>query len=98
MGKRANKEGSELEFLRGENRQLKKHIKNLQKELGRSNKELNKILNNLPEIEEQPVREVVKDNECPKCKAKLVEINLGARKLVSCKDCAYRLVIRNISK
>jgi formamidopyrimidine-DNA glycosylase len=79
-------ERSELEYLKGENRQLKRRIKHLQKEL-------NRALANPPLPEEKEEKEkVITKERCPDCGNKLESINLPIKIIHICKECGYRRV------
>lgn len=98
------KDSSEVEHLRGENRQLKKLINHLKKEVARGNKKHKKdeaLLDNfVVPVEEEKVDGmyvVPQENTCPKCANKIQEISLGSMgTLQSCidKKCGYRKRIK----
>lgn len=91
------KDSSEVEYLRGINRQLTRQIKNLKKQVGRGTKEIKRLAEGLePDLEdeiEQPVLHTVENPDtCPQCTKEIVIIDLGKRLLHNCKACGYRKV------
>lgn len=97
------KEKSELEHLRSENRMLKSEIRNLKKQVGRANKKdrreayLEKELKEYIIKEEQEQYEV-KGKSCPKCKGILETVDLGVRILEKCSTCGHRMTIKKSSE
>jgi hypothetical protein len=89
LGKTRNKNRSELEFLKGEVRRLKRHIKQLEK----SQHMYEDIILNEREVE---VAEVPIIRRCESCgKGKLKEFNLLDRIFIECDTCDYRERIKN---
>jgi hypothetical protein len=89
------KERSELEILRSENRRLKSIAKHLKKEASRKTKREH-LHNDLVEKqaeellkEELKERDVLKGEGCPNCGEELDITDIGPRKLYTC-DCGYR--------
>ena len=80
-----------LRKLRGENRQLKKRVAQLQSELNKSNS-----LNCLADWDEdEPIMPAKKPEEtpsdkCPKCKAELTLILAGIFEVRCCSDCGWK--------
>lgn len=95
------KEKSELEYLRSENRKLKSMNKNLKKQLSRTNKRSDlyhdledKIAEDLIQ-EELNEKELIKNDQCPSCfKGTLETLKLGAKKLALCDSCTYRKLVK----
>lgn len=90
-----SKERSEVEALRSENRNLKKQVSYLKKELGRHEKREHQYLDledRTQQEELEKIVEVPKDKKiCPKCnKGKLSVSDLGIRKLTTCNNCTFR--------
>lgn len=83
-----NKERSEVEYLRGELRRLKKEVAVLRKELA---KRIDRDFADAYEVEEEVEEEYVKEVSCPKCGKELEVIDLNIRLLHTCK-CGYRKV------
>ena len=77
--------------LRGENRQLKKRVAQLQKELNKAN-----LFNCLADWdEEEPLipqkePEEVPADKCPKCKSEIVVIPAGIFEIRKCPDCGWK--------
>lgn len=95
-----SKDKSEVEFLRAENRMLKKQVKHMKKDLSR----FNKRSQNLEQLEKEAMDHIIEDemdeiteetNMCPKChKGKTEIVDLKVRKMIICDKCDYRLVIK----
>lgn len=91
------KSKSEVETLRGVNRNLRKQIKHLQKQIGRKEKR-EYLLDDVEEREaELHLKEQLEESEfvstgnCPECDVgKLELVELGNRVLVNCNTCKYR--------
>lgn len=91
------KERNELEVLRAENRNLKKQINHLKKEVGRHQKrahqyeDLESIAQEI-ELEKAPVaKKHVKQNDiCPKCASEIERTDLDIKWLLRCSKCNFR--------
>lgn len=86
MSKTYRKSGSELEFLRGEVKRLKKLVRQLQKNAH--------IYNNIKDLVEDPPDEEDEKiicNECGKGEVKILD--LGNRQVITCTICDHRKVI-----
>lgn len=88
---------NELEHIRSENRQLKKIIKYLRKELARKIKREHRyedLETREAEVqleEEQAEQVIIAKETCPNCSAAIESIEIGNRKLLSClNDCGWR--------
>lgn len=80
MGKTKNKESSEVEYLRGENRRLKRKLKQLERQKHFYEHVVDEF------AEEIEVKEL-----CPECtKSELLSIELPHMILVQCQLCEYR--------
>lgn len=86
------KDRSELEQLRGLNRQLTKKVKQLQKQVGRRDKELSKTfneVNNFTTLESEE-RDLIESPRCSKCKsAQVTIIDLKIKEVLKCHECCY---------
>lgn len=91
------KERSELEYYRGLVKELKSENKNLKKRLSRKEKREHLLEDvELQQAElhmEEEAEEAHQANklECPKCSSELDIVDLGARQLVTCTSCEYRV-------
>lgn len=93
------KEKSEVEYLRAENKKMKSEIKQLKKTVARFSKRSHQledleeriIEQDLKEKEEQFI-EVVPDNKCIKCSSgTLEETKIGeVRIIINCSNCDFR--------
>lgn len=86
------RERSELEHLRAENRTLKKQIKHLKKQLSHKEKREHLYEDISEEIEDQGMEEDIapKGKSCELCgKGVLVREKMGARILTKCTTCTY---------
>jgi hypothetical protein len=87
-----SKDESELEYLRGMNRQLKKQLKKVTRQAGRAVKEVNKQLLEDQEDVEVELEEVEtnKTEKCPQCGLRASLISLGVREVIVCDKCKFR--------
>lgn len=87
-----NKEKSELEHLRGQNRQLRKQVKSLQKQLGRHQKEIKNLkVNESPDKDRLPMSYQEEEfDACPVCDGELRYIDMKIKTVVNCSSCEYR--------
>lgn len=92
------KERSELEYLRAENRRLKSENRNLKKQLGASNKKVNRYQNIIDTAEEpeltDPAAVVTYVPTCKECGAVLETTDIGVRLITKCTKCDFREVKR----
>lgn len=88
MSKTYKKSGSEIEFLRGEIRRLKRIIKQLQKSAHVYNN-IKDLVEDLPKKEEE--YEKVICNECGKGEVKVLD--LGNKQVITCTICEHRKVL-----
>lgn len=88
--------------LIAENRELKKQIKSLQRELSRLKKECIKLVHPLDDIiEETKISKSSinnKTNFCHSCNKELITVTLGNKLLRICKECKDRKLIKNEKK
>lgn len=95
------KDRTEVEFLRGQNRDLQKQIKHLKKELGR----MNKRARNVEDLEEiireddigqgSPTVAVDAVRLCKKCQSNSLTVaNLGVKTYLFCNDCRARELVK----
>lgn len=97
------KSHSEVEFLRGEIRNLKAQIKHLKKFVSRKEKREHLFqdfeeteMETLLKEEIQERGEVIRSLKCPNCKEPLDAINEGGKiTIYICPDCKYRCSKRN---
>lgn len=86
------KDHRELEHLRGLNRELVKKVKNLQKQVGRSEKQTAKKIaeyNNFTALDEAV--EETNSVTCKKCKSsKLSIIDFNIKTITICLECGFR--------
>jgi formylmethanofuran dehydrogenase subunit E len=78
----------EIEELRGENKQLRKLVKHLRKELHRAQ-------NQKPVSEEEPkiIKKRGRKPKCPECGENMNDpVDLGVRLITTCSSCDYRKV------
>jgi hypothetical protein len=77
-------EVDELRRLRAENRRLLKEIK-------RTRKEFQKLVNNQPEEDTEGLPILKVKERCPSCNSEdLAVVDLGIKKLMVCRNCKYR--------
>lgn len=93
-----DRRSKDLENLRGENRQLQKLVKQLKKEIARSEKNAKKYEHLAPDPEpeiEEPI-EAKPTKKCDKCGSDTKEIELGkmGKMLVCVKDNTHRKRIK----
>jgi hypothetical protein len=96
-----SKERSEVEYLRAENKGLKSQIRHLKKELARAQKRQHQY----EDLEERSIELELEESEiaqpvneakgCPSCNGKLVEVDIGVRKLIRCESCDYRVTAKS---
>lgn len=84
-----SKDKSEVEYLKGLNRQLKKQLKKVNRQASRAEKQALRQLEDAEEVEEVEEEEA-SDGKCSKCKARLVPIDMGIRIVYNCQKCGHR--------
>lgn len=88
-----SRERSEVELLRADNKRLTKQVKELQRTLGR----LQKNSRNVEELEdlfkdmeyEAVEKSVPRTGGCPECGNALENVSLGVKQIIKCTKCAY---------
>lgn len=84
------KEKSEVEYLRAENRKLKSQLRETKRSLVRFEKRSH-LHDETPAEEDVPeALEELVINTCPKCTGNLEYTDLGIRTLIRCENCTYR--------
>lgn len=90
--------GSEIESLRGANRQLKKQVEYLKKQIGRSDKAVRKYIHEQDERHEHPEnKNYLEDSKgtstpCKGCGKEINVVEFGKRMIYNCLACGYRKV------
>ena len=90
---RKKKETDEVEQLEQEVRKLKSENRHLQKELKKNNKKYKPQHNKNELLEEEYEAKKIMCEECGK--GEIVTTSLGPRKLIHCKICQYRKILKN---
>lgn len=93
MSKTYKKSGSEVEWLRGEVKRLKKIIRQLQKSAHIYNN-IKDLVEEIPQENEEEVKVICA--ECGKGEVKILE--LGSRQVITCTTCDHRKVINGKEK
>ncbi len=100
MGKTKNKSHSEIEYLRGLVKELKKENGQLRRQLKESTK-LGHMYEDVVEeyeelIAEQEVEEVIKVARCPECHAGALNLvlDLNDKDIYACGSCTFKKVVR----
>lgn len=83
-----SKDKSEVEHLRGLNRQLLKQLKKAGRQVNRAEKQALRKNEDVEDVEE--VEEELQEGKCSKCKARLAPIDLGVRIVYNCTKCGHR--------
>lgn len=89
------KEKSEVEYLRAENRKLKSELRHLKKQLGKSNKKVKRYENHIDLVDPEISQDLIDKaefvaNPCPRCGSPMKKIDLGIKFLYICEDCNIR--------
>jgi hypothetical protein len=89
-----NKDRSEIEMIRGENRKLRSQVRHLEKEVSKLSRN-NKKIEDLEEIIQEDIQlaqhEVSNVRSCKKCASpKVVPLDLGVKTFLMCTNCKHR--------
>lgn len=87
MGKTKNKNHSEIEFLRGENKKLKSENRQLRKLLKQLEKHEH-MYNSTPEVPEEPEVKLIQCGEC--MRGHFVEMEIMGKVYGTCSICGHR--------
>jgi hypothetical protein len=93
-----NRDKSSDENLRGHVRQLRAENKHLKRQISRLEKQLARLPledTDEPEEESTELYDVPPDQSCPKCRKPTITIDLGIKKVLSCKSCGARTTIKD---
>lgn len=93
---RSSRDKNEDEHNRGILRQLRSENKQLKRTVARLQKQLLKLPIETIEAEEAPIdtRTVNNHPTCPKCTKDLQIIDLGVKTVLSCSSCSYRVAVK----
>ena len=92
---------SELEEMRGQLREKDAIIKSLKKQLAKQGKQIlhseeqEELLKDVLIEEEMKKKKTILEKEkCPECGKTIDPIEIGPRKIIICKNCGYRKIVK----